>query len=187
MVILRRLQILASLILFSGLLWSVASTGGNFSLMLSEFISVFSSSQPSGGGYSVLSSVGQSIGAVTMSGGDFSLTGGGVAVKAAQSAYLKTDLGGVTVFPNPLRPGSGGPFDASWITFRNLTQQSTIRIYNIAGELVKTIESNNVNGEERWDTTNDSAEKVSSGVYFYYIHNPANSAQKSKGKLAIIK
>jgi sugar lactone lactonase YvrE len=101
------------------------------------------------------------------------------------------DLTGVFVYPNPYRPGSGTAYDnplmGNGVIFGALTANAKIRIYTIAGELVKELTVTGGSGEKLWDTLNKDGEKVASGVYIYMVTNPDNSAMKAKGKFAIIR
>jgi len=49
----------------------------------------------------------------------------------------------------------------------------TLNIYNVAGQLVRTLVDANreagINYEARWDGTTRSGERVASGVYFYRL------------------
>ena len=107
---------------------------------------------------------------------------------ASIAAYAQ-DLANVVVYPNPYRPGSGGAYDDSLfgrgIVFDKLTEKARIRIYNVAGELIAEIEKDDNDSKKLWNAENQSGNKVASGVYIYYISNPANSSQKARGKLAI--
>lgn len=89
------------------------------------------------------------------------------------------DLSNIIVYPNPFKPHLGH----NEIYFKGLTTKTTIKIYNIAGELVRKIE--NVDGETTWDARNNSGNKVASGVYIYLITN--DKGNKRTGKLAVIK
>jgi len=88
------------------------------------------------------------------------------------------DLINVIAYPNPCK-GYGN------ITFKNLTDQCKIRIYNIAGELIFEQEFTNTNGNAEWNLKNRSGKDVASGVYIYLITN--NQNQKATGKIGIIK
>ncbi|PIZ14489.1 hypothetical protein COY52_12445, partial [Candidatus Desantisbacteria bacterium CG_4_10_14_0_8_um_filter_48_22] len=96
------------------------------------------------------------------------------------SADLKT----VKVYPNPCKSGSGGIYDAGKITFVNLTANATIRIYNLAGELVW--EKANVSLSATWDLKNTSSAGVASGVYIYLIIDNL-AGEKLAGKVAVIR
>ncbi|MBI4777813.1 DUF11 domain-containing protein [Candidatus Desantisbacteria bacterium] len=91
----------------------------------------------------------------------------------------KQTLNEVIVYPNPCIIDKHG----YQIRFTNLTQNATIKIFNIAGELVKEIHSNTP--LEIWKVDNDDGERVASGIYIYLITDTANN--KKVGKLAVIK
>ncbi|MEW6482475.1 MAG: carboxypeptidase regulatory-like domain-containing protein [bacterium] len=83
------------------------------------------------------------------------------------------------VYPNPYKEGDarqGGGF----IHFTNITQNSVIKIYNIAGEEIKKIEVDEP--DEKWEV---KKENIASGVYIYCI--TGGGGGKKVGKLGIIK
>ncbi|MBU1752803.1 DUF11 domain-containing protein, partial [bacterium] len=90
-----------------------------------------------------------------------------------------TTLKNVVVYPNPCITEKHG----YQMYFANLTQNSTIKIFNIAGELVKEIAVDNPT--EIWKIDNDDGERVASGLYIYLITDPASN--RKVGKMAIIK
>lgn len=90
------------------------------------------------------------------------------------------DLDHLLVFPNPYREGSG----AKHITFANLTPQATIRVFTLAGKLVRTLKGTNTCGVLQWDLTNKYGRKVASGIYLYYVEG---NGDIRRGKLAIIR
>jgi hypothetical protein len=79
----------------------------------------------------------------------------------------------VLVVPNPYRgheswdqPGQGE------VHFTNLPAQSKIRIYTIAGDLVRELMHNDkVNDFERWDLKNASGNLVASGIYIFRVES----------------
>ncbi|MFH1962654.1 MAG: cohesin domain-containing protein [bacterium] len=77
----------------------------------------------------------------------------------------------ITVYPNPCMVSQG----QTTIFFSNLPPKSRIRIYTIAGELIKTIENDNL-----WNP-----EEVASGVYIYIITN--DDGLSERGKIGVIK
>ena len=91
-----------------------------------------------------------------------------------------TSLDIVKVYPNPLNPRT----TTAGMTIENLTQNATIKIYNVAGELIRTLNYATANGQTKWDGKNDSGNRVSSGVYILYINSPEGS---KKIKVAIEK
>ncbi|MEW5767290.1 MAG: Ig-like domain-containing protein, partial [bacterium] len=85
----------------------------------------------------------------------------------------------VLVYPNPFRPAR----DAT-VKFLGLSFEATIRIYNIAGELV-WIKEDITTGSTEWKGRNDYGRAVASGVYLYLITDK-NGGRRS-GKLALIR
>ena len=73
------------------------------------------------------------------------------------------------------------------IQFRYLPSECTIRIYSIAGKLVKTINHSSPleSGTGRWDLLTEDNLSAAYGMYVYHIDAP-NIGQKI-GKLAIVK
>jgi hypothetical protein len=86
----------------------------------------------------------------------------------------------IVVYPNPFKPKLGH----TAIRFEQLPENVTIRIYNIAGELIRR-EENITTGLFSWDVTNQHNEKVATGVYIYIITD--NKGGIKKGKIAIIR
>lgn len=93
------------------------------------------------------------------------------------------NLDQVAVYPNPYKPHSG--LGHTKVFFINLLPSSSIKIYTLTGELVKTLEDERGLGELDWDVTNESGEKIASGIYVYYVSSE-NSGHKI-GKLAVVK
>jgi hypothetical protein len=95
------------------------------------------------------------------------------------------------VVPNPYRgsadweewTGSGARLGR--IYFMNLPEKCTIRIYTIAGELVRTLEHSDVAyGAEPWDLTGEANVQVASGIYIYHIDAPDYG--EKIGKFAVL-
>ena len=72
------------------------------------------------------------------------------------------------------------------IYFINLPAECTIRIYTVAGELVRKIEHSETvfNGAEAWDLLNLDNLEVAFGVYIYHIET---DNAETVGKFAVIK
>ncbi|MBU0701363.1 T9SS type A sorting domain-containing protein, partial [bacterium] len=81
------------------------------------------------------------------------------------------------VYPNPYYANGDG------IYFDKLTENSTIQIFTIAGELVWETRVNS--SRMSWDVCNSAGEKVASGIYIYLIKNPAG--KNKVGKLGVIR
>ena len=89
------------------------------------------------------------------------------------------DLAAVRAMPNPWRSDR---HSGSSITFDNLLAGATIKIFTISGHAVRTLTASG--SSVAWDRTNESGERVASGVYLYVT---SYQGQSKSGKLAIIK
>ncbi|MCU7498027.1 MAG: hypothetical protein HF309_02075, partial [Ignavibacteria bacterium] len=85
------------------------------------------------------------------------------------------DVQNINVFPNPyygVNPQELNKYQR-FVTFSHLPKDAIIRIYNIAGTLIKTITRASATSQyERWDLANESGLPVASGIYLAYIEMP---------------
>ncbi|HEX9659634.1 MAG TPA: hypothetical protein VGA18_05005, partial [Rhodothermales bacterium] len=99
--------------------------------------------------------------------------------------------------PNPFVFGdasrSFGMSDPFRIEFRNLPERANIRIYTIAGDLVRTIrhgpdERGNVSGTAVWDQRTDSGLIVAPGLFIYHVDSRTEGLDATfVGKVMIIR
>jgi len=61
---------------------------------------------------------------------------------------------------------------------------STIKIYTLAGELVKTLKVNDASKTVTWDGRNEDGGEVTSGIYLY---TTKNQAEKNACSFTLIK
>lgn len=102
-----------------------------------------------------------------------------------------TQLADVYAYPVPFDPenksGSWGNY-SSGITFANVSNEATIRIFTVSGDLVRTIKHSDLlsaqPGQEIWDIRNSAGELVASDVYLYVVENERS---RKTGKLVIIR
>ena len=112
---------------------------------------------------------------------EFVYTAGGIDAQTA-----KEELSEIKVVPNPYIA------HALWETtegirkvqFTHLPNECTIRIYTLAGDLVKMIQHNNGTGTEDWDLLNKNQQGIVPGVYFYHVDSKYG---EKLGKFAVIK
>ncbi len=98
----------------------------------------------------------------------------------------KQELTQIKVVPNPYIA------HAVWenkegirkIQFTHLPDECTIRIYTLAGDLVKVIEHSSGTGSEDWDMLNKDQMGIVPGVYFYHVDSKYG---EKLGKFAVIK
>ncbi|MFA4858753.1 MAG: Ig-like domain-containing protein [Candidatus Margulisiibacteriota bacterium] len=91
-----------------------------------------------------------------------------------------TDPSNAYAYPVPFKPSAGHTV----ITFTNLPSICTIKIYTIAGNLLKTITVSSSSGSATWDAKTDFGGNCASGVYIYLIES---ATDKKLGKLIIIR
>ena len=98
---------------------------------------------------------------------------------------LAINLDTAIVYPNPFRPGSGGSYDSTGVTFSGLTANSRIRVMSIAGEMVADLNDTDGDGIVTWNAVNSQGQKLASGVYIYLITD--DQGNKKTGRLAVIR
>jgi hypothetical protein len=82
----------------------------------------------------------------------------------------------VAPYPNPFVISEG----TEKLTFDRLPYLAKIKIYTVAGELVREI-----NWGDKWDGRNKAGELVAGGIYIFYISDA--SGKKALGKIAVIR
>ena len=84
----------------------------------------------------------------------------------------------INVFPNPLfayNAGvsyTGGKADEPYVTFSNLPNEITVKIFSLGGNLIRSLEKNNSNPSLTWDLLNEDGLRVASGMYLAIVSNP---------------
>ncbi len=137
--------------------------------------------------------VGYDFGRKTEKGGDRP-TLGGRNVNALQVIPLplaRSVMDDITVVPNPYKGSAdweewtGSGTRLGKIFFMNLPSKCTVRIYTIAGDLVRTLEHNDVTfGALGWDLTGEAGVQVASGIYVYHVDAPDYG--EKIGKFAVL-
>ncbi len=92
----------------------------------------------------------------------------------------KMDVDKINVFPNPYYGVNSQEINKyeRFVTFNHMPEKATIRIFNVSGQLVRTIEKNTAGQFQRWDLLTDSGLPVASGLYIIYIDMPDLGARK---------
>ncbi len=104
-----------------------------------------------------------------------------------------SQLDNVFVVPNPyvefsLAELAGRRIDLRGdrrIEFRNLPPRCTIRIYTVTGELVDTIEKDDLTSYATWNLLTNEGQRTAYGIYIYHVDAPG-IGQKI-GRFALIK
>jgi hypothetical protein len=90
------------------------------------------------------------------------------------SSLAADDVEKINVFPNPyygVNPQEINKYER-FVTINHLPDVATIRIFNLAGQLVRTIEKTTPGQFQRWDLATDSGLPVASGLYIIYVDMP---------------
>jgi hypothetical protein len=103
---------------------------------------------------------------------------------------LKDDLSDIRVVPNPYRNQSVYELNAfsRRVKFTNLPESCTIRIFNLAGDLLRTIEKEPGPASiAEWDLLTEYDLPVASGVYIYHVEakDGGKVMGSTSGKMAI--
>jgi len=80
----------------------------------------------------------------------------------------------IGVFPNPYFAFNAAETNrfVRFVTFNHLPQKATIRIFNLAGQLVRTIQKDDPSQFLRWDLNNQDNFPVASGIYIVHVDMP---------------
>ncbi|MCK4234332.1 T9SS type A sorting domain-containing protein [candidate division WOR-3 bacterium] len=88
----------------------------------------------------------------------------------------------IFIFPNPFMPKQGHAV----LTFANLPDEGTIRIYTIAGNLVWNHQFVQPEILYSWDLRNDDDKDITSGIYIYLVEDKSGDVL-IKGKFAVVR
>ncbi|NOZ63258.1 MAG: T9SS type A sorting domain-containing protein [Calditrichaeota bacterium] len=107
----------------------------------------------------------------------------------APEASTKNDLELIKVVPNPYRVIN--PQETAvrerMLKFTHLPETCTIRIFNMAGELIVTLyhgSTSPIASEEQWNLRSDENREVAPGLYFFHIESELGD---KTGKFVVIK
>lgn len=107
---------------------------------------------------------------------------------SSSNDLAKEDVGKINVFPNPyygFQYRETAP-NNKYVTFSHLPANATIRIFDLSGVLVKTINHVSTSGQfDTWNLQNDNNLPVASGIYIVYVDMPDLGTTKVL-KLAVV-
>ncbi|KAA3612178.1 MAG: T9SS C-terminal target domain-containing protein [Calditrichaeota bacterium] len=107
---------------------------------------------------------------------------------SSSSQLAKNDIKQINVFPNPyygMHRNETDYFDR-YVTFNHLPERAVLRIFSLAGTLVRTIEKDDPSQFAQWDMLNENGLPAASGIYFVHVEMDDLNVNK-KLKLAIIR
>jgi len=118
-------------------------------------------------------------------------TGDGFKTEASKSVTILNDsgndsLGEVKAYPNPyyVIPELNIPMTITWANAG--PGKVRVKIYNVAGELVKEFKADRAAGSLMWDAKSAGGASISSGVYIIYIEGQKDSGEKEVKKLKVV-
>lgn len=99
----------------------------------------------------------------------------GVATETGNTQLVKNEvLDTINVVPNPYYAYSN--YETSRLDNRikiiNLPERATIKIYDISGTLIRTLEKDNSRTEVEWDLRNEARIPISGGMYMFHVSVP---------------
>jgi hypothetical protein len=152
---------------------------------ISQAAAANSSANASSANYSASSTIGQAVSGAAQS-SSYSNSGGVAGQAVLLVSPPAANMSDAYVYPNPFKPNSPGRFQAARMTFKNLPQQATIRVFSIAGKEVAELHKTDTSVDYyEWDAVNFGGQKLASGVYIFYMTSPGGG--HAKGKFAIIR
>jgi hypothetical protein len=103
------------------------------------------------------------------------------------NALAKDQVEQINVYPNPYYGVNTEELNKynRFVTFTHLPKNAKVRIFNLAGVLVKNIDKTDDGQFLRWDLANQDGLPVASGLYIAYIDLPDLGTTKIL-KLAIV-
>jgi ligand-binding sensor domain-containing protein len=107
-------------------------------------------------------------------------TSNGLSLLQTPFTAPKENLSLLTGYPNPFIIDGSGKF----FTITNLAENTSIRIYDVAGKIVRSFEADQ-SAQVRWYGKDDNDDFVSSGVYVYLAFT--ESGISASGKVAVIR
>ena len=95
-----------------------------------------------------------------------------------------SELESVVAFPVPYVGSDPPPCDCIKFQFPATLDAKSLLIYTVMGDLVFSV--SDLSDSFNWDVVNSNGEKLSPGLYLYYIQDD-NGSQVASGKVVIIR
>ncbi len=117
----------------------------------------------------------------------FAFNTAGAAPTLNNVALAQADVAKINVFPNPYFGFNAAEINKynRFVTFNHLPAHATIRIFNLAGVLIKTIVKTDPGQFAQWDLRNEAGFPAAAGMYIVFVDMP-DIGQSKTLKLAII-
>ena len=104
----------------------------------------------------------------------FTLSTDGLGARAKNDEEAKASLDNIGIVPNPYKGASS--YEVTQLTdqvrFTNMPSQATIRIFTLAGTLIRTLEKNSASPMFPWDLQTEDGLPIASGMYIIHVDVP---------------
>ena len=107
---------------------------------------------------------------------------------SSSASVAQQDVEKVRVFPNPYLGFNRAEtsINSKFVTFSHLPTKATLRIFDLAGTLVRKLEKDDSAQFLRWDLLNQNGLPAASGIYIVHVDMPAPVGKTKTMKLMII-
>lgn len=107
-------------------------------------------------------------------GDEFSFGTAALAATTDSLGLAETELDNIGIVPNPYKGASAYEVDVARdeARFTNLPQRATIRVYTLAGTLVRTLEKNSSAATLSWNLQTEEGLPLASGMYLIHVEVP---------------
>ncbi len=95
-------------------------------------------------------------------------------VDGVDGDLIREHMSNIKVVPDPyyaFAPGWDVDEGESKVQFQNLPEECTVRIYTLAGDLIKTIEHTDGTGFVWWNLQSEGQRLIASGIYVYHVES----------------
>ncbi len=120
-------------------------------------------------------------------GDTFAFSTDGLGARARTDAEASAAIDEIGITPNPYKGASA--YEVSQlidqVRFTNMPDVATIRIFTVAGSLVRTLEKNSASASFGWDLTTEDNLPIASGMYI--IHVDAGALGEKVLKFGVVK
>ena len=102
----------------------------------------------------------------------FTIDASALAPVRGDVSVVQANLDQIGIVPNPYKGASSYEINltADQVRFTGLPDQATIRVFNLAGTLVRTLALGA--GNNKWDLTTDDGLPIASGMYLIHVEVP---------------
>ena len=104
-------------------------------------------------------------------GDSFSFSTDGLGARSRTESESRAALDNIGVTPNPYKGASAYEVSqlVDQVRFTNMPNQATVRIFSVAGTLIRTLEKNSASASFPWDLTTEEGLPIASGMYIIHV------------------